>query len=155
MVTCHHKLKKNLVKLQTCTVSICPSYLKIHSIIRNNVPTIGVGGWGSKSTFRPPHPPTNPGDGWVDGGVLTHVALFMHKVFHIYRFQLESYMSVRYKRVDIITHCVKVLHTTGCQKVQGKYFIERHLHFVRYSSVISNLKSFTFTQRGFRFTFIT
>ena len=69
----------NLVKLQTCTVSICPSNLKIHSIIRNNVPTVGVSGWG-----------------------VSHFALFMRKVFNMNLFQVEYNMSVCYKRTDII-----------------------------------------------------
>ena len=42
------------------------------------------------------HPPVG---GW---GVSTHVALFMRTIFHMILFQVEYYMSVRYKRVDII-----------------------------------------------------
>ena len=71
------------------------------NIIRNNFPTTGVGGWGVKKTLDPsPHPPTTEVGGWWGGG--THVALFMHTVFHINRFQLGYYMSVPYKRADII-----------------------------------------------------
>ena len=60
-------------------------------------PSYSLRGWVGvlEFCFRPS--PT-PG---VGGGSM-HVALFMHTVFHINLFQLEYYMSVRYKRANII-----------------------------------------------------
>ena len=54
--------------------------------------------YSQKFYFRPP--PTYPWGGWVWGGS-THVAPFIHTVFHINLFQLEYYVSVRHKRDDI------------------------------------------------------
>ena len=49
--------------------------------------------------------------GWDGGHIahLAHVALFMHTVFHRNLFQLEYYMSVHYKRADIIKDRTTVL----------------------------------------------
>ena len=93
----------------------CGNFMKCIDLLqKRNSYSKGVGG-GYTSTFRPPNQPTQPRTKDVEifikcmgqllkgGGWVTHFALFTRKVFHMKLFQLEYYMSVRYKCAGIIS----------------------------------------------------